>query len=231
MSPFASRARPWWPCEPSRRTQACRQAGERSSPDPGDSRDRAPPTRTHPPDAPHPPPAMGTGGRPPAPCWRRGCSRAVDRARRLAWCREVRRSDRVAEDKASGRDTRADLEGGSSNSPADRPGRSPRRAGSRGGGEGDDPLGSCRQREDVAAARLGQPSGSGAWARRPPGATRPARRPAVLAGPAGRGPSCLRHNQPSRTTNSDTRLQRAGDGRPSAIGARRCSRRHHVGHR
>ena len=82
----------------------------------------------------------------------------MDRARRLAWCREVRRSDRVAEDKASGRDTRADLEGSSSNSPADRPGRSPRRAGSRCGGK---------------VTILSAPAGSGktsllrAWANRP----------------------------------------------------------------
>ena len=145
-----------------------------------------------------------------------------DRARTLAWCREVRRSDRVAEDKASGIDTRADLEGSSSNSPADRPGRSPRRAGSRCGGEGDDHLGSRRQREDVAAARVGRPSGPAASARRRPGATRPAGRPAVLARPAGRGPSGLRHSQPRGTASSDTRLQRAGDGRPGAVGARRC---------
>src|SRR4029453_16763133 len=31
---------PWRPCEPSRRTQTGHQAGERSSPDPGDSRDQ-----------------------------------------------------------------------------------------------------------------------------------------------------------------------------------------------
>src|SRR6266566_1150833 len=42
--PGESRAHvPWRPCEPSRQAQARRQSGERSSPDPGDSRaaDRA----------------------------------------------------------------------------------------------------------------------------------------------------------------------------------------------
>ena len=85
---------------------------------------------------------------------------------------------------------------------------------------------------------ISAPAGSGktsllrAWADRPDrrhrhrrrtGATRPARRPAVLAGPAPRGPSCLRHNQRHGTAGCDTRLQCPDDGRQGALGARRPS--------
>jgi beta-glucosidase len=51
------------------------------------------------------------------------------------------------------------FDGGSTEAPADRPGWSCRRFGSRGGEEGDDYLGSGREREDVPAARLGRPPG------------------------------------------------------------------------
>ena len=57
---------------------------------------------------------------------------------------------------------KAGLGGGSGNPPADRPERSTSCPGSRGGTESDDHLGSGRQREDVAAARVGRPSGAAA---------------------------------------------------------------------
>ena len=73
------------------------------------------------------------------------------------------------------------------------------------------------------AARLGRPSGPAAPARRRAGAPRPARRPAVLACPARRDPSGFGDCRPRGTASSDARLQRTGDGRPGAIGARRRS--------
>ena len=81
--------------------------------------------------------------------------------------------------------------------PADRSRRPCRLSRPRGSGKGDDYLRACRQREDVAAARLGRAPGPGASRRLRAGSPRRAGCSGLLACPAQRGP-------PSPGAASDT---------------------------
>ncbi len=74
---------------------------------------------------------------------------------------------------------------------------------------GHDHLGARRQREDVAAARLGGPAGSGSPDRLHDRAAGPARHAALLAHRAGRGPGRGRRRRSRRgAAAGDTRLER-----------------------
>src|SRR4051812_23952233 len=85
------------------------------------------------------------------------------------------RTPQQAERYALGSDVEKGTRQGGSEPPADRPGRSSRRSGSRDGGEGYDCFGSGGQREDVSAACVGEAGRSGTRDRRDLGGTRPPR--------------------------------------------------------
>ena len=179
---------------PSRRTQACRRAGERSSPGPGDSRDRAAVDTTC-------AGLVSTGKALGLHRRRWGVRRrhqgrplTVDRAKP----RLIDRGDLLAalDRAAAGKVTIISAPAGSGKTSllhtwADRPAQPNRFA--------------------VVQVQRDQHDAQQFWL-------------ALLS-----AVRRLRHSQRRGTASGDARLQRAGDGRPSALGARRCPRRHHAG--